>query len=292
MPEAIAYYPGCSLHSTAKEYDESLRAVFTKLGVELKEPEGWICCGASSAHSVDELLAAALPAQNLQLIEDMGAKEVAIPCAACFLRFKTSVYDMKQSKHLEGKVAETIGKKYGDTVTIRHPVEILEKMFANGAKNQIKKDLGKIKLACYYGCMLTRPPKVTQFDDCEDPQTMDRLLKQLGAETLVWSYKTDCCGASLALSEPDVVVKLSRDILADARACGAEAIVTACQLCQANLDTRQGQIAKKFNENFNLPILYFSQLVGLALGLEPGKLGFDKHLVDPKPLLRKYGLLL
>jgi heterodisulfide reductase subunit B len=292
MTTTYAYYPGCSLHSTATEYNDSLRKVFSKLSVELQEPQGWVCCGASAAHSVDELLATALPAHSLLAIEDLGLKEVVVPCAACFQRFKMAAHEMQQSNRLEGWVEEALGKKYGYSVTVKHPVEIIEQKVASGeAADLLVRSLGDMKVACYYGCMLTRPPKVMQFDECEYPETMDRLITSLGGEALDWSYKTDCCGASLALNEKQVVLQLAKDILQDAVESEAEAIVVGCQLCQANLDMRQVQINAEYTTDFNIPILFFSQLAGLALGLTPQEMGIQKHMVNPLPLLEKYNLI-
>lgn len=292
MKTKYAYYPGCSLHSTSTEYDDSIRELFSKLDIDLEEAKGWVCCGASAAHSVDELLATALPVQTLQSIEEMGLKEVIVPCALCYQRFKVAAHDMKHSDQLENQVEDVLGKKYGYSVSAKHPVQIVEQVVASMAtEDLIVRPLGKMKIASYYGCMLTRPPKVMQFDECEYPVIMDRLITNLGGEAIDWSYKTDCCGASLSLNEPDIVLKLAKDILWDAVESEAEAIIVACQLCQVNLDMRQGQINKKYETDFNIPILFFSQLAGLAFGLKPSDMGIQKHIVDPIPLLEKYNMV-
>lgn len=291
MTERYAYYPGCSLHSTAREYDQSLKDVFAKLNLQLDEPKGWVCCGASAGYCIEEDLAVSLAVQNLQSVEEMGLEEVVVPCAACFQRLKTAAAQMKKSHEVERRVEQVLGRKYGYSVSIKHPLEVVEGLVSSGAaKDLLVHDLGQMRVACYYGCMLTRPPEIMQFDRHEDPVIMDRLIRSLGGVAVEWSYKVDCCGASLALNEPDIVLKLGRDIIEDAVGSGAEVIAVACQLCQANLDMRQAQINAKYSTGFQVPILYFSQLLGLALGVEPKKLGLGRHMQDPMPVLRRYGL--
>lgn len=286
-----AYYPGCSLHSTASEYDHSLRGIFARLGIKLVEPKGWVCCGASATDNLDELLALSLPMRTLQSVEEMGLGDVVVPCAACFRRFKSAEHDMRKYPETKRQVECVLGSENRDSVEVRHPLEVVEGLVSSGAVNEmLVRDLGQMKIASYYGCMLTRPPKIMNFDEPEDPVIMDRLIGSIGAAAVQWSYKVDCCGASLALNEPDIVLKLSREILEDAVESGAEAISVACQLCQANLDMRQRQINKKYSTNFEIPVLYFSQLVGLALGMSPKKLGLRKHIVDPIPLLKRHAL--
>lgn len=292
MMNRYAYYPGCSLHSTATEYDHSLKKVFAKLGLQLEEPKDWLCCGASAAYCIDELMAVSLPMQTLQSIEEMGLNEVVVPCAACFQRLKTATFEMRKSPMIEDQVEQVLGKKYGYSVAVRHPLEIVEELISSDAgKDLLVQDLGQMPVASYYGCMLTRPPKIMQFDRHENPVIMDQLIGSLGGVAVDWSYKVDCCGASLALNEPDIVLKLAREILENAVESGAELIVVACQLCQANLDMRQTQINAKYSTNIQIPILYFSQLVGLALGIGPKQLGLRKHLTYPMPVLERYGLV-
>ncbi len=291
MADLYAYYPGCSLHASAKEYDRSLKAVFAKLNIELEEPKGWVCCGASATYCIDESLAVSLPVQNLRSIEKMGLGEVVVPCAACFQRLKTAVHEMKESAETERRVEQILGGKYGYSVAVRHPLEIVEKLVSGGAaKDMLIGNLGQMRVACYYGCMLVRPPKIMGFDQPEDPLTMDRLISAIGGSPVQWSYKVDCCGASLTLNEPDIVVKLAKDIIEDAVESGAEVIAVGCQLCQANLDMRQAQINAQYSTDFHIPILYFSQLLGLTLGIGAKKLGLRKHIVDPMPVLARYGL--
>ncbi|MDP2940869.1 MAG: CoB--CoM heterodisulfide reductase iron-sulfur subunit B family protein [Candidatus Omnitrophota bacterium] len=287
-----AYFPGCSLHSTAKEYDLSARAVAEALGIELIEIPDWVCCGATPAHLTLHLLSLALPVKNLLQAKKLGNYEVATCCAACFSRLKIANKFMADDAEHRGKVEEIVGAKYSGEVKVRHFLDILVNVFGlkNISERAVKKLCG-LKVACYYGCLLTRPPEVTQLDDLEDPHLIDDLMKIIGVEPVKWPYKTECCGASFSLTKTDIVLKLSNDILQMAYDEGARAIVVACPLCQSNLDLRQGMINKKYKKNFNMPVFYFTQLLGLALGIDPQKLGLEKHIVNPLPLLKEKGIL-
>jgi heterodisulfide reductase subunit B len=283
-----AYYPGCSLHSTASEYDRSFREVCRKVGIELVEVKNWICCGTSPAHSVSRLLSLALPLKNLEFAWKMGYREMIAPCAACFFRFKVAIHEIAQDPSLKEKLCEITGSELREDIKVLHPLEIFGEIFPKPqVRSLISHDLGQLKVVCYYGCLLTRPAKVMQFDISEYPMSMDRLLGIIGVQALEWSYKTECCGSSFALTQTDAVLKLTRDILEEARSVGAEAVVVACPLCHANLDTRQGQIEERYGVGYRLPIFYFTQLLGLSMGISPKKLGLFKHFVDPGELLGK-----
>lgn len=283
-----AYYPGCSLHSTAKEYDRSLCAVCEKVGVELKEVKSWICCGSTPAHSTSKLLSLALPLKNLAEIEKSGFRKVIVPCESCFSRFKTAQHEIDNEPRLAAIVEGIIEHKFRDGVKVYHPLEILSSnTVLSKITGQVKNDLSKLTVVCYYGCLLTRPPKITEFDDCEYPQNMDKILRALGVSTLDWSYKTDCCGGSFALTKTDIVLKLNRDILEGAKSVGADAIVVACPMCHSNLDTRQEEIEKKYQTTYRLPIVYFTQLMGLAFDISAQKLLLKRHLVDTEGVLEK-----
>ncbi|MCK4908562.1 MAG: CoB--CoM heterodisulfide reductase iron-sulfur subunit B family protein [Planctomycetes bacterium] len=275
-----AYYPGCSLHSTGAEFDVSFKAVSGKLGIELEEVPGWVCCGTSPAHASSHLLATALPIKNLALAEYAQAKEVAVPCAACYSRFKSALYDIDQDEKLKEDVKEVIGSSFQGKVKVLHPLEIFAGLPVAELKDKVKEKPVNTKVVCYYGCLLTRPPKVMQFDNVEYPMTMDQVLENVGYEVLDWSYKTDCCGATFALTETDAVLRLCEKILKDAQEVGANAIAVACPLCHANLDTRQSDINAKYNTQYNIPIYYFTQLMGLAFGFTPKELGVNKHLTE------------
>lgn len=286
------YYPGCSLRSTAKEYDLSTKEVANKLGIELVEIPDWICCGATPAHITMHLLSLALPVKNLVQARRMGSYEVVTCCAACFNRLKIANKFMRDDLEHRARVNEIVGEEYKGEVRVRHFLDVLANTF--GLKNlsdRVTRKMDGFKIASYYGCLLVRPPDVTELDDVEEPRIMDDLMSAVGAEAVDWPYRTECCGAGFSLMKTEVVLKLCCDILQMAYDEGAQAIAVACPLCQSNLDLRQPMINKKFKKNFNIPILYFTQVVGLALGVKPGKLGLNKHIVSPLPLLKEKGVI-
>lgn len=282
-PNRIAYYPGCSLHSTATELDTSTRAVCESLGLDLVEPSGWMCCGSSAAHRVDRSLATTLPIRNLAIIEQSGLDEVTLPCAACFSRFKMAVYDIEHHPGMKAEVDATIGYEYQGNVAVRSLLDVIvNRVGLESVTEQVTVPLTGLKLVNYYGCLMTRPPEVTGATDPEYPMDMDHLMTTLGAESLDWSYKTSCCGASLSVTNTEIALDLSRRILEDAKAVGADAVVTGCPLCHMNLDARQHQMGL----DDSIPILYFTQLMALAFGLGPKAMALDKNMVDPRPVLQ------
>ncbi len=282
-----AYYPGCSLHASAKEYDASTRLVLGSLGVELREIEGWTCCGASSAHATSRLLGYALPARNLRIAEQMGMP-VAVSCAACFSRLKSTAHRLARDAALRAEVVAAIGKPFDATVEV---LPILAAVSPEEVAAAVRKPLAGLKVACYYGCLFVRPGDVAGFDDEENPQTMDRLLAAAGAEPVDWAFKTECCGASMAIARPHEVERLSGRVLAAAKRAGAECVVAACPLCQANLDQRQGAIGARRGEDVAIPVLYFTQLLGLALGFSEKDVMLEREFVDARPLLRTKGIV-
>lgn len=281
---SIAYYPGCSLHSLSSELDHSAKAVLKELGVELHEPDGWMCCGSSPAHSTDHLLATTLPMQTLALVEQSGLKQVLAPCAACYARLKSAQYDVAKDPELKKQVDAKLGYTYQDRVQVKSLLDVLEERVGlEQIAKRVKKPLRDLKVVSYYGCLLTRPPKVTHADHPENPMQMDRVVEKLGATPLDWSFKTDCCGGSLSLTRTDIVLNLTRRILDNARAVGADIVVTVCPLCHVNLDARQA--ALKLDQP--MPILFITQLMGLAFGLEPHALALEKNMVDTRPLVQE-----
>jgi heterodisulfide reductase subunit B len=287
MTAKYAYYPGCSLHSTGSEYDISFRAVCEKLDIDIEEVKGWVCCGTSPAHCTSRLLSLALPFENLCRAEKMGMTDVVAPCAACFARLRTAIYEAAEDPEIASQISEVLESKLPESMNVLSPLEI----FCNKANvgDAVTRQLPDLKVVCYYGCLLTRPSKVMQFDECEYPMAMDNLLRSVGISTLDWSYKTDCCGGALALSRTDVVRKLTHDILEEAKAVGANAIAVGCPLCHANLDTRQGEVEQEYDAQYGIPIFYFTQLMGLALGVPLKQLGFQKHFVSADALLSGVG---
>ena len=284
MALRFSYYPGCSLHSTAIEYDLSTRAVFEAMGVDLVELPDWNCCGASSAHSLNEALSLCLPARNLALAQEQWGDLVA-PCAACFNRLKSADHALRHDPERRAQIEEVVGFRYTGQVQVLPPLAVVDQQIGlERVGALVTRPLKGLRAVSYYGCLLVRPPEVVQFENPEHPRFMDRLLETLGAEPVDWSYTTDCCGGSLSLTRRDLAAHLVRGLVARAREAGAQAMVTACPLCQVNLEMRQDP------GEGPMPILYFTELMGLAMGLEGSRTWWGKHLIDPRPLLKSLDL--
>jgi heterodisulfide reductase subunit B len=279
----LTYYPGCSLHGTAREYDESFRGVSKLLDVSLHELEDWTCCGSTSAHYSDEALAVALPVRNLRIAERHG-REMVIPCVACYSRFKAAEAGAKAHP-------EYLSSPYEGKVSVRYALDLFcEAAMIEALKAKVVKPLTGLKVACYYGCLAVRPPGLTGVVKYENPGHMDRLMEIMGAEAVPWSYKTDCCGASLVMTRTDIVVNLSQKILSMAMEAGADCIVTGCSMCHANLDGRQGGLPAEGGRS-GIPVLYFTEAMGLAMGHKDAKKWLGRHLTDPIKVLSNRGLL-
>lgn len=287
-----AYYPGCSLHSTAREFDLSARVVCQRLGIELAEIPDWICCGATPAHVSMHLLGVTLPVKNLWAVREMNGHEVLTCCAACYSRLKTANKEMVEDEEIRLQVNQLLGSNYKGEVKVRHLLDVLLKdVGLEALQLKTSKRMEGLTVASYYGCLLIRPPKVMEFDDPEQPQSLDDLLAAVGAKTVDWPYNIECCGASLSLTRTEIVLRLCRDILADAKHRGADCVAVACPLCQSNLDLRQKEVEKAYGAIFNLPILYFTQIIGLALGAGAQELGLNRLMVDPIPLFKAKGFI-
>lgn len=284
-----AYYPGCSLHATAVDYNESTLAVAEALGLELVEVPEWSCCGSTPAHCTDEFLAAALPAKNMILAATV-ADEMLVCCSACFSRFKFAQKHIEEKENIRQRLSEIMPLEKIETLKVRHLIDVLMQDVGIGQVAQAKKCDLDLKVACYYGCLLTRPPKVTHLDDAEDPRFMDDLLTAAGMETVDWPFKTECCGATFSLTRTEIVLRLSAEILQMAKEAGADCISVACPLCQANLDMRQSDIEKKLGLKYDIPIFYFTQLLGMSFGLDRNKLGIGRSLVSCDKLLAEKGI--
>jgi len=286
-----AYFPGCALGSFGTDYHLSLKYVTKALGMDLEEVKDWVCCGASSAQAISHLLSIALPVLNLSHAEKDGLDKLIAPCPACVSRFKKANFELARDAGLKNDLRKVFDYPYRGEVKVYHPLEVFAEMGAERIRERTRKKLRGLKVACYYGCLLTRPPQTAQFDNVEDPQSMDTLVRALGAEAMDWSLKTECCGAVMALTRSDIVLKLSNDILHEAKKAGANAIAVACPLCQANLDGRQRQIEEAYNTRYEIPILYFTQLMGLAFGALPQEVGIQKLITGPQDVLGPIGLL-
>lgn len=280
------YYPGCSLEGISVEYNHSMRSLFTALEVTIEDLPDWICCGTLAAPSISRLLGIATPLWNVAKAKQEGFEQLVAPCSACVYHFKNAENQVNTNSKLMSEVEAVLETSLTGLPRTVHPLEILvNDGFEERIKSGIKQDLSDLKVVSYYGCHISRPPDVMQFDDPEDPQSMDLVLSWVGVQTLDWSRKVDCCGAHFSLIKPDIVVDLCTEIIESALEAGADAIVVACPMCHANLDTRQEEIAQKLGRSIDIPILYFSQVLGYALGIEPKTLGMKKHIVDPLPLM-------
>ena len=286
-----AYYPGCSLHASAGEYDLSTRELFKKLSIGLTEIPDWFCCGATPAHNVDELLSLSLCAKNLELADTVEG-DVAVACASCFSRLKFTQHILEENSTKRKQVEQAIDAPVKLDGKVKHLLEILAKdLGLDKLAASVNKPLTGLKVACYYGCLLTRPTDVPNLDCPEAPTIMERVVEAAGAETVSWTHRLECCGANFTLSRPGVVIQLTNAILDSAKAAGADCIMVGCPLCHGNLDIRQKEIESVFSTEYNLPVFYLTQLVGLSVGLGADKLGLDAMIVNPTPLLKEKGLL-
>jgi heterodisulfide reductase subunit B len=280
-----SYYPGCSLEGSAKELDESFRSVAQKLGVTLREIPDWTCCGASSAHMVDAFLEFALPARDLMTAERIG-KDVVAPCAGCHVRMKAAAMHILEEKDLQAKFPFKGEIQVLSGLEMLHKAEVLAKI-----KEATAKPLEGLRVVPYYGCLAVRPPEVVQPENAENPMEMDHILEAIGAEVLSWPYKTDCCGGSMALTRTDLVLKLSGKLLDMAKTVGADAIVTMCPMCHANLDTRQADLSRETGKVYQVPILYVTELIGAAMKSPNVRQWFAKHLVSGEAMMAGKGLI-
>jgi heterodisulfide reductase subunit B len=286
-----AYYPGCSLHASAGEYDLSTRELFKQLSIGLTEVPDWFCCGATPAHNVDELLSLSLCAKNLELADKVEG-DLAVACAACFSRLKFTQHTLEENATKRTQVEKAIDAPVKLDGHVKHLLEILARdLGLERLAAAVKKPLTGLKVACYYGCLLTRPPDVPNLDCVEAPTIMEDVLGAVGAETVAWTHRMECCGANFTLSRPGVVIQLSNAILESAKAAGADCVMVGCPLCHGNLDIRQKEIEGVYNTEYGLPVFYITQLVGLACGLGADKLGLDALIVNPMPLLKEKQLL-
>lgn len=293
-----AFYPGCTLHSTGVEFGVSTELVCEALDLEMVEIPDWNCCGASSAHSMDPTLFLALPARNLAQAQVTELEDVAIPCAACYSRLAAADLALRQDSAFRAKMESVLGFEYEGRVRPRSLLDIIANDFSREAlTGPVVKALEGLKVVSYYGCLLIRPPEYTgRWDDPEHPESMDYVMGLMGAEAIPWSYGIDCCGGSLTLNRSDVVVHLVDKLARAAHEAGADALVTACPMCMANVDGRQlyrggAPLPRPPKPDYEpLPIFYFTELMALAYDL-PLKKVLGKHLVDPRALLTRLGIV-
>jgi heterodisulfide reductase subunit B len=285
------YYPGCSAKSTAPELDATTLALIDFLHLDIKELKDWVCCGASSLHSVDKVLHTALSVMTLDAA-NADERDIMVQCPACLAHVLEAKEVLSEDSAMKSDVLEAVGKQVDAKMKIHHFSSILHDEYGlDKIREKVKNPLDSLKIASYYGCLIVRPPELMQYDDPENPMVMDNLLSACGAEPVQWPFKTKCCGAGTAISDTDVSLDLTYEILRMARNNGAECIAVLCPLCQNNLDLRQKKIEQRYGEKLNLPVLYYTQLLGLAFGLDPIMLQLNRLFVDPFPLLKSKGIL-
>jgi heterodisulfide reductase subunit B len=276
----FGYYPGCALHGSSNDYEASVRSCMGKLHVGLRELDDWICCGATAAHSINKKLATALPARNLAIAERSGIEQLFAPCPLCSMELIKAGNELRCSESLRQEMSEIVEDTVTGKTEILNLIQVFQLVGIENLASAVVVKLTDYKPACYYGCLLTRPPKELRFDDCESPDSMEVLLRALEAEPVDdWNYRTECCGAGLTLADDSIILDLTGKILRNAKKHGANCIVTACPMCHINLDMKQSAIEKKFNEKIDLPVYYLSDLVGIALGISAKELRLDKHFV-------------
>jgi heterodisulfide reductase subunit B len=288
---SFTYYPGCSQSGSASEYGDSTEVVCAALGIELAELPDWNCCGASSAHMTNDLLSVALPGRDLAAARRIG-RDVLVVCAACYSRMRIAQSRMLEDEKLARRVERAVGENPRFEGRVRHLLDVLvNDIGLPSIRERVALSLEGLKAVPYYGCLLVRPPEVCFCDSVENPTDLDRFLEALGVQVRPWSFKTDCCGGSLSLSRPDVTEKLVNKIFTRAEEAGAECIVAACPMCVANLEMRQKPSTFAFELPHRLPVLYFTELLALAMGLPGVDEWLKSHIIDPLPLMRRANLI-
>lgn len=281
----MRFYPGCTLSSSAKPYSRSLGWVCQRLGIEMEELPGWTCCGATSAHALHKDLAYALPARNLAIAQELG-DDLIVACSACYSRLMIAQKALENPQTRE-RVAGVLGHPLDGHVQIKNILEVLNAQMPR-IKQEKTKALEGLKIACYYGCLATRIPRVEGFDDRENPTLMERLVSAAGATVVEWPMKTSCCGASFSVINETIALTMCAKILEMARRCGADLLVTSCPFCQYNLDWAQWTRSHKDSQEPKIPVLFITQLVGLTLGGSEKELMLNSNLT-PSPFPKREG---
>jgi heterodisulfide reductase subunit B len=283
------YFPGCSCsEGGAKAYSWSIQAVSRVLESELNDLPDWNCCGSTPSGSIDELGAFCMAARDLALAEKTGF-DMVTPCSACYVIFNRANNYFKEYPAFKAKVDEALaagGLAYRGTVKVRHVLDmVVNDIGYDAIKARVKKSLNGLKVAPYYGCQVVRPD--LGLDHTENPQSLEKLVTALGGEPVNFPLKTRCCGGSLIISEEALALDLVHKLLESAAKNGAECLITVCPLCQTNLDAYQSRVNQKFKTKYKLPILFFTQLVGIALGVEDKALGLNTNVVSPAGVLER-----
>ncbi len=273
----LAFYPGCALEAMSWDYRESIKAVASALDLELHELPDWTCCGATAAHSLDESMAMSLPLRNLVATEKLGL-DLAVACPMCFKRLTSTRITVHQRRH-EIPGGLSLHRRVLDLARYLATAELLDRI-----RIRVRTPLKGLRVVSFYGCQVVRPPKITGHDDYENPQHLDRLVTAAGAEAVDWSFKATCCGASMGIPKRDIGRTLISKLLIQAHASGAQAVVTCCPLCQSNLDLYQPELQRQnvmLQRQTPIPVLYYTELLGMAFDLDIVRSGLKSHLIDP-----------
>lgn len=285
------YFPGCTLYTKAKNFDQTARDCSLLLGFELKELTSWTCCGATFPLATDNIMALLPPSRILAKAREQGTTLTTL-CAICFNVIKRTNRLIQNDGEKREKINTFIEMSYQGDLRVLHYLEILkEEIGFSEIKKRVKIPLNGLKAAAYYGCMLLRPFDEMGFDDKERPTLIEAFLEALDAAPIDFPYKIECCGSFQSVSSPDVATECARKILDSAIKNGAELVVSTCPMCTFNIDHKQADIRQKYLDFKPIPVFYFTQLLGMAMGLDSGSLGFEQNFVNPLPLLREKGLV-
>ncbi len=281
------YFPGCTLYTKAKNFDQTARECSRLLGFELKELSKWTCCGATFPLATDNVMALLPPARILANAREEGTTLTTL-CAICFNVIKRTNRLIREDGEKRDKINNFIEKSYQGDLRIVHYLELLKQDVGfPQLKEKVKKPLQGLRIAPYYGCMLLRPFKEMGFDDKEKPTLFEEFLQALGATAVDFPFKTECCGSFQSVGAPEVATECAYKILGSALKHGAEIVVSTCPMCTFNIDHKQVDIRQTYLDFKSIPVLYFTQILGIAMGLDPGTLGFDQNFVDPLPFLKE-----
>lgn len=287
----IPYYPGCTLNTVAKNFDESAKAAAVAVGFEMEDIKQWNCCGATFPLTPDNVMGLTAPAKVLSNASREGDTLTTL-CSVCYNVLKRTNKVIKDNKEKRGVINSFIEEEYDGSLNVVHFLEVLrDKVGFGKVREAVKRPLKGIKTAAYYGCMLLRPFEDMGIDNAEKPTVFEDLLKAIGAEPVDFPNKIECCGAHLSMNNEAIVEKLSGNVMTSAVGSGAELIVTSCPLCQYNLEKSQSKVASNTSGYRPVPVVYFTQVLGLALGQDPAGLGFGKNVTDVMPLLKEKGIV-
>jgi heterodisulfide reductase subunit B len=285
----VSYFPGCTLNTTGRGFDNAVRASAAAVGLELIELPEWNCCGATYPLIVDNMLELAAPAHVLVTARDEGDM-VTTACTTCYNVLKRTNKFIREHEEERERINTFIEVTYDGEVEVKDILHLLrDDVGFDGVKDKVQNPLKDLKVASYYGCMVLRPPEEVAYDDPDHPQSLDDLMAALGATPVDFAHKNECCGAYLAVKDPAVTQEMVYTILKSAQAAGAEAVATNCPLCQFNLDKQQAEMRRLYANYHPVPVFYFSQLMGLALGLDATDYGWERHYIDARPLLNERG---